>query len=55
MRQWNLRGPVRGTHPRIPDELKMQLARDGIEYREVPLAGGDGTAENVRPAGEAAT
>ena len=41
--------------PRIPDELKMQLARDGIEYREVPMAGGDGTAENVRPAGDAAT
>ena len=41
--------------PRIPDELKMQLARDGIEYREVPMAGGDGTAENVRPVGDAAT
>ena len=41
--------------PRIPDELKMQLARDGIEYREVPMAAGDGTAGNVRPAGDAAT
>lgn len=36
--------------PRIPDELKRQLDRDGIEYREVPMDAGGGAVPAGSPA-----